>query len=207
MYSDVSGYVPEWLKTVGTVAAAIAVVCLVTAVVTLTAGAAAYIILGAAAQTGIATVMIGAASGGLIAGSISMVGQSTLGDDSIDFGTVAIDTFTGSAFGAISGFGGAGATLGTKMAIGGAKVGLAIGSSVLHGLNDGLSPTQIFSVSNKRGTKSMLRQTALIFGSAFFGGSGTSGIISKLTSHPNTTSSLIVAGSMLYDFVYYRNEE
>ncbi len=63
MYTDYSGFAPQWLKTMGTVAAAIAVVCLVTAAVTLTAGAAAYVILGAAAQTGIATVMIGAASG------------------------------------------------------------------------------------------------------------------------------------------------
>ena len=57
-------------------AAAIAEVCLITAAVTITAGAAAYIILGAAAQTGIATVMIGAAAGGVIAGSINIAGQA-----------------------------------------------------------------------------------------------------------------------------------
>ncbi len=136
-----------------------------------------------------------------------MVGQTSLGDESIDFGTLAIDTFTGSAFGAISGFGGSSATLGTKMAIGGSKIGLATASATLHGLNQGLSPSQIYNSANNKGISAMLVQTTLIFGLAFIGGGSTSGFISKLTTNPNTTSSMIIAGSMVIDFVYSRNGE
>ena len=181
MYSDISGYAPEWLKTTGIIIAAIAIVVLVTIAVTLTAGLAAYIILGAAAQTGIATVMIGAAAGGLIAGSVSMVGEAFAADSNgsdYNFGKLAINTFWGSSFGAISGFGGAGASLGMRIGTSVGKVGLAALSSGLHGVNDGKSFTQIWSDVGKSTIISVGMQSVSMFGGSYFSGNNSNYISS-----------------------------
>jgi RHS repeat-associated protein len=209
MYSDISGYAPEWLKIVGTVVAAVVIVVVVTALVTFTAGAAAYLILGAAAQTGIATVIIGAALGGLIAGSVSMVGQGASADNYSDFNfkTLGIDTFSGSTFGAISGFGGAGISLGAKIGIGASKVGLSITSVFLHGLNNSLSPNQIIRNMSQKGLGQTMLQSAMIFGPSLVPGTGTgilSSVVGYATTHQNLTSSGITGVSLIIDFVKNR---
>lgn len=206
MYSDISGYVPELLKAIGIAIAAIVVVVAVTAVVTLTAGAAAYLILGAAAQSGIATVMIGAASGGIIAGSISIASQAMTMQDSsdFDFGTLAIDTFFGSSFGAISGFGGAGATLGTKIAVGLGKVGLSGITAGLHGINEGKTSTQICSDVGKNMIVTAGFQVALIGGGSLLGPSSSNGIINRVMNNTSLVSSSVVFGLGVFDYFIER---
>jgi len=201
MYSDITGYAPEWLIGVGIAVGAIAVVCLITVAVTLTAGAAAYVILGAAAQTGIVTVMLGAASGGLIAGSISIVGQALSMKDSsdFDFGTLAIDTFFGSSFGAISGFGGVGASLSTKIGVGLGKVGLSALTTGLHGINDGKSSSEIWRNIGRQSLATALIQTTLIGGGAMLGGTA-GGLVGRFMNNTNLVSSSVVFGLGIYDY-------
>jgi len=195
-------------KIVGMVVAAVAVVALVTAV-TLTAGAAAYVILGAAAQTSIATVMIGAMAGGAIAGTVNMLGQaSKIGDDpsKFDFGSLIIDTFTGSAFGAISAFTGPGASFRTKVAVGFSKVALTALSTGLHGINEGKSSSEVWKEIGIRSARSAALQVIFIGGGQLFGKSGNSGFISEVMKKTNLISSAIVFGRGIYNHFFERGE-
>ena len=187
-------------KDVGLVLAAVGAVVLVTAAVTLTAGAAAYVILGAAAQTTISGVMIGATVGGALAGTINIVGQaSKIGSmDNFNFGSLMIDTFSGAAFGAICGFGGAGASLGTKIGVGIAKIVLSALTTGLHGINDGKSASQIWGDVGRSALFSLGTQALFIGGGAMFSG-GSSGIISKIMNNQLLVSSGIIIGTSIYN--------
>ncbi len=114
----------------------------VTAAVVVTAGAAAAAV-GAAIGVGSALVnatMVGAAIGGLVAGGMELVSQGITNNwQSVNFGSLAIETFTGSLSGAAAGMMGASTSVGVRLAARGAQVAISGINAALHGINEGKS--------------------------------------------------------------------
>ncbi len=116
----------------------------ITVATVVTAGAAA-VALGAGAAV-IKGVMIGAAIGGLLGGGFELVGQGIQSNwQSLDFGSLAIETFVGAAYGAISGAAGSTTSAGLRLAMRGARIALSGVSTVLHGINNGDSWNNIWT--------------------------------------------------------------
>lgn len=114
------------------VVAAVAIVVAVTAAAVVTAGVAA-----AAVGASVGTVMACTAVGGALAGGLEIVRQvNENGAEEINFGSVAIEAFTGSAMGAISGATGTSGSAIVKAVAPMARIGLAGFSATLHGINE-----------------------------------------------------------------------
>ena len=123
---------------------AVVIVGAITVAVVFTAGAAA-VALGAGA-TVVGAVTAGAAVGGLVAGGGEIINQIyTNGIDQMNFGSIAIESFTGAVFGAVSGAAGATTSAGTRLAMKGAKIILSGVNAALHGWNNRGTVGEIFS--------------------------------------------------------------
>ena len=119
------------------VVAAVAVVGITVATV-FTAGGAALAI-GTALGVGNALVgatMVGVAIGGLVAGGMELISQGLATNwGRIDWGALAIETFTGAAYGATTGMMGATTSVGLRVGLRGAMVAISGVNSALHGVN------------------------------------------------------------------------
>ena len=144
------------------VAQAVVVVVAVTAAV---AGGAALIAAAVGAAALIPAIVSATIAGGLIAGGFSIVGQGlSKGFSNIDLKDVAIDAFSGAAYGAIAGAIGPGASLGTKILGGVGRVAISGITTALHGINQGLSKSNIISNVTSAMITSSLVQIAFIGG-------------------------------------------
>ena len=141
-YSDVSGHSPEWVQDALKVLGAVAIVVGVTALTVVTAGVAAYALGASAAMIGAITT--GATVGGLVAGGLEIGAQIYAnGIDGMNLGTIAIESFTGSAYGAISGVASITSSAALRLGMRGARVALGGLSTALHGINNGDSLSTI----------------------------------------------------------------
>ena len=113
-----------------------------TAAVAATAGAAAAAI-GASIGVGSALVnatVVGATIGGLAAGGMELISQGLISNwHSVNFGSLAIETFTGSLSGAAAGMMGSTTSVGVRLAMRGTQVAIAGLRAALHGINNGNS--------------------------------------------------------------------
>ena len=135
-YSDVSGHSPEWVQDALKVLGAVAIVVGVTALTVVTAGVAAYALGASAAMIGAITT--GATVGGLVAGGLEIGAQIYAnGIDGMNLGTIAIESFTGSAYGAISGVASITSSAALRLGMRGARVALGGLSTIM--LNVGVS--------------------------------------------------------------------
>ena len=140
--NPVIGYDPTGTWNWGSfwkVTAAIGVVLAVTAATVLTAGVAtAAIATAVGASTAIVgTVMATAAVGGVVAGGLEIASQIAVnGVDNINLGSVAIETFTGAAHGAIAGALGTTASTVARISLRGAMVALSGINGALHSVNN-----------------------------------------------------------------------
>ena len=136
MYADPSGHMPEWLQDTLKVIGAVGIVVGVTALTVLTAGVAAYALGASAAMIGAVTT--GAAIGGLVAGGLEIGAQIyENGIDGMNLGAIAIESFAGSAYGAISGVASTTTSAALRLGMRGARVALGGLSTALHGINNG----------------------------------------------------------------------
>ncbi|MCI7002747.1 MAG: RHS repeat-associated core domain-containing protein [Clostridia bacterium] len=143
------------------------IVVAITAAVVFTAGAAA-IAFGATIGTTIG-IMSGVAVGGLVAGGMSLLGQAvTVGLDNLNFGTLAIDTFSGAIFGGITGGVASIGTLGAQIVGGVSKIALSGLTTSLHGINNGKSASTILKDVGLSMLLSALTQFAIIGGGLLF---------------------------------------
>ena len=155
--NPVMGYDPEGTWNWGhfwKILGAIAVVALVTVATVITCGAVAAA-LGASTAV-ITAVVTGAAVGGLVAGAGEIIGQCvTKGIDNLDITSVAIETFTGSVFGALTGAAGATTSASVRATMRVGRILLSGVNAVMHGKHEGLSNDQI----NKNAAGAMLITT------------------------------------------------
>ena len=122
-YSDGFGHMPEWVQDTLKVLGAVAIVVGVTALTVVTAGVAAYALGASAAMIGIITT--GAAVGGLVAGGLEIGAQIyENGIDGMNLGAIAIESFAGSAYGAISGVASSTTSAALRLGMRGARVAL-----------------------------------------------------------------------------------
>ena len=150
MYVDPDGTwrLPKWLKSTLKVVAAVAVVAACTALTVVTAGVAAYALGASAAMIG--TITTGATIGGLVAGGFEIFSQIyEKGIDGINLGSVAIESFSGAAYGAISGVASTTTSAALRLGMRGARVALGGLSTALHGINEGNSFGTIMSEVGK----------------------------------------------------------
>ena len=111
-------------------------VIVVTGLVVVTAGLAAVAI--GAASSVVSSVMIGAAVGGLVSGGLELAGQLiSSGGQSIDLNALAIESFTGAVFGALTGGYHSVSSNAAKIGFRVGKVGINTLNTVLHGINNG----------------------------------------------------------------------
>ncbi len=135
-YSDGFGHMPEWVQDTLKVLGAVAIVVGVTALTVVTAGVAAYALGASAAMIG--TITTGAAVGGLVAGGLEIGAQIyENGIDGMNLGAIAIESFAGSAYGAISGVASSTTSAALRLGMRGARVALGGLSAALHGINNG----------------------------------------------------------------------
>ena len=122
---------------------------LVLAITVVTAGVAGIAAAGIGAALGVGTslvngAVIGAAIGGLIVGGSELIGQGIETNwQTLDFGALAIETFTGAAYGAIAGVAGSTTSAGLRLGMRAARVGLSGLNALLHGINNGDSFSSI----------------------------------------------------------------
>ena len=127
---------PEWVQDTLKVLGAVAIVVGVTALTVVTAGVAAYALGASAAMIG--TITTGAAVGGLVAGGLEIGAQIyENGIDGMNLGAIAIESFAGSAYGAISGVASSTTSAALRLGMRGARVALGGLSAALHGINNG----------------------------------------------------------------------
>jgi RHS repeat-associated protein len=100
MYSDISGYAPEWLKTMGIVGAIVGTVLVVAAITILTCGVGTATLAGAIAVGAAKGALIGAAIGVGVGATAGAVGSIIAGEE---FGSSEFWSNTG--YGAMAGFG------------------------------------------------------------------------------------------------------
>ena len=118
------------------VVGAVAIVVAVTAVTVATAGVAAYALGASAAVVG--AVATGAAIGGVVAGGLEVGMQiASNGIEGMDLGSVAIETFSGAAYGAITGAMGTTTSVGGRVAMRASLATLSGVTSIMHGINEG----------------------------------------------------------------------
>ena len=137
-----------------------------TALAVVTAGVAATIIssvVGIAGTTFISAAMTGAAIGGLVTGGMELISQGIKTNwQTLNMRDVAIETFTGSVYGAISGMLCSGPTPKLRL---GLRTSLAITSalnSALHDINHGESFNKIIRSFKTNMTMSMLLQSFMV---------------------------------------------
>lgn len=141
--NPVAGYDPAGTLNWGNILKAAAVVVAVTAVVALTVATAGTIAVaaGVASASVVAAATTGAVVGGLAAGASEIAIQcSTRGSDNLDYVTVGIETFVGSAHGAIDGVASTVASVGGRLACKAGKVALSAAGSTAHSIHRGDSP-------------------------------------------------------------------
>ena len=126
---------PEWLQDTLKVLGAIGVVVGVTALTVLTAGVTAYALGASVAMIGAITT--GSAVGGVIAGGLEIGAQIYKnGISGMNLGAIAIESFTGSIYGAISGVASTTTSAALRLGMRGARVALGGLSTALHGVNN-----------------------------------------------------------------------
>ena len=135
-YADPSGHMPEWLKNTFKVIGAIGIVVGMTALTVVTAGAVAYLLGASTAMLG--AVIAGATIGGLVAGGLEIGTQIySNGIDGMNLGSIAIESFLGSAYGAISGVSSIASSTTLRLGMRGARIALGGIGTALHGINNG----------------------------------------------------------------------
>ena len=178
----------------------------ITIATVVTAGAAAAI-LGAGAAV-VKGVMVGAAIGGLLGGGFELIGQGLQSNwQSLDFGALAIETFMGAAYGAISGAAASTTSAGLRLAMRGARVALSGVSTMLHGINNGDSWNAIWRDSVTAMIKSGATQL-IFFGSDLWRGYTTTANIMAIAMDKTIrygikemcTTGLILMGKSLWRF-------
>ena len=138
----------KFWKGVGNFVAAVVVVAAVTALVVATAGGAA-IALGASAAI-VNAVVVGAAVGGMVAGAVEIGSQiHNNGFGNINVGSVALESFAGSAYGAIAGVMGATTSGGLRLAMRGAIIGLNTAMAGMRTAMNGGSVADAFKSMGK----------------------------------------------------------
>ena len=114
----------------------------ITALTVITAGVAAAAI-GTALGVGsslVGAAMTGAAIGGLVSGGVELVSQGIISNwQTVNFGALAIESFTGSLYGAASGMMGATSSVGVRLGMRAAIVASSGINTALHGINQGKS--------------------------------------------------------------------
>ena len=143
-YCDPSGHMPEWLSNTLKVIGAVGIVIGVTALTVATAGVAAYLLGASAAMIGVVTT--GAAIGGLVAGGLE-IGMQIYenGIGGMNLGAVAIESFSGAVYGAITGVSSATTSAALRLGMRGARIALGGLSTALHGINNGDSVGKVLS--------------------------------------------------------------
>ena len=144
--NPVMGYDPDGTINWRNIIIAVVVVVAVTAVVAATvATAGAFAVAAGAVSATVATAATtGAIVGGLAAGSMEIIMQClTKGSDNLDYGSIAIETFTGSVHGALDGVASTATSIGTRIGCKAGKVVLSGINTSLHGINNGDSATDI----------------------------------------------------------------
>lgn len=135
---------PEWLSNALRVIGAIGIVVGVTALTAVTAGVAAYLLGASAAMIGAVTT--GAAIGGLVAGGLEIGVQIyENGIDGMNLGSIAIESFSGAAYGAITGVSSTTTSAALRLGMRGARIALGGLSTALHGINNGDSVGKVLS--------------------------------------------------------------
>ncbi|MDE6442405.1 MAG: RHS repeat-associated core domain-containing protein [Clostridia bacterium] len=129
------------------------------------AGAAAFAI-GSALGVGSALVGVtagGAMIGGLVAGGVELLSQGITSNwQQLDFGSLAIETFTGAVYGGIAGMMGSTTSAALRLGLRGGLIALSGINSLLHGINDNKSFTNIMGDVGLSILTSALIQTAFI---------------------------------------------
>lgn len=143
MYSDISGYMPEWLKW--TIGGAAIVGCLVAMV-----------------ATGGAAIAVGAFYGSFAGGAVGLINGVSFDEDGVHFDSDKASTgfMFGSIVGAISGLTGA--------QVGASKLGIYAQRSIMAGLNGSLSLGVYISKAAIDGDAISLGGAMIAFGSGLF---------------------------------------
>ena len=178
----------------------------ITVATVVTAGAAAAI-LGAGAAV-VKGVMVGAAIGGLLGGGFELIGQGIQSNwQSLDFGALAIETFTGAAYGAISGAAASTTSAGLRLAMRGARVALSGVSTFLHGINNGDSFDAIIKDTVFAVGKTIIMQGAFLGADLWRGYTTTANIMAiamdktiRYGIKEMCTTGLILMGKSLWRF-------
>ena len=138
--NPITGYDPCGTINWGNILKAAAVVVVITAIVAATvatAGAAA-VAAGAISASVSTAATTGAVIGGLAAGTSEVVVQcATRGSENLDFVSIGIETFVGSAHGAMDGASATLTSAGKRLACKGGKVFIGAIGSVSHSVNQG----------------------------------------------------------------------
>jgi len=157
------------------VVAGVAIIAVVTAATVVTCGAAA-VALGASAAV-VSSVVVGAAIGGVVAGGVEMGMQiATNGIEKMNLASIAIETFVGSAYGAVCGASSTTTSAGVRLALRGARVAISGISSIMHGINQGDSKEEICQSTIKSVALSVFIQSIFI-GSDFHTGKLSSEVL------------------------------
>ena len=140
------------------IVAAVVVVVAVTAAVVITAGAAAVAV--GASSAVVTAVTVGAAIGGGIAGGSEVIRQvNEYGAENINLGSVAIESFAGSALGAIDAVAGTSTYSIIKEGAALLRIGVSGGTALLHGINEGKSFPEILGDVGASMAWSMMTQS------------------------------------------------
>ena len=113
---------------------------LVLAITVVTAGVAGIAAAGIGAALGVGTslvngAVIGAAIGGLVTGGFELITQGVVTNwQKVDFGALAIETFTGAAYGAAVGLMGSTTSVGLRLGMRAAIVGISVVNTALYGI-------------------------------------------------------------------------
>ena len=190
----------KFWKAVGGFIATVVVVGLVTAAVALTAGGVAFA-LGASSAV-INTIVTGSVVGGIVAGGMSYIGQGiSNGFDNINIGTIAIDTFTGSAYGAIAGSIGGTPYVSDKILATLGNVLVSGTSTILHGINENKSTEEIINDAKQSMAFTLLLQSLgigfLIFNTKNLNGN-TKNILIKVLQQINNSPVIKTAISQFF---------
>ena len=201
--NPVMGYDPTGDVNWGNIAKAVGVVVGVTAAVALcvaTAGAAA-VAMGAVSATVATAATTGAIVGGLAAGAAEIGLQCAVyGSDNLDYKAIAVETFTGSANGALDGVAATATKVGIQVGVKVSRVAFSGLKNLLHGMNkDSLTvfnPGQAMKNSAKiqgallgrsfsKGLSTTLLETKLIYAGMSY---GTTKILSTIAIRAGLTA-------------------
>ncbi len=183
----------------------------VVAVTVVTAGAAALAI-GTAIGVGsslVGAAMVGATIGGLVAGGLEFISQGVAtkwGD--VDFGALAIESFTGAAYGAVSGMMGATTSAGLRLGLRGGIVAISGLNSALHGINSGKSAAEIWAEVGMSMAISVLLQSVMVGADAYIGKTSTSILeLYKLDGRLFTMANKLLIGAVSAAKTLWRNSK